>query len=140
MAKDILVVDDEEDIRELVSGILEDEGFSVRKAGNSDAALGLIGERRPSLVFLDIWLQGSRLDGLQLLELVKSKHPHLPVVMISGHGNIETAVSAIKSGAYDYIEKPFQADRLVLIAQRALEASRLQREVRDLRERSTDSY
>ena len=140
MAKDILVVDDEEDIRELVSGILEDEGFSVRKAGNSDAALGLIGERRPSLVFLDIWLQGSRLDGLQLLELVKSKHPHLPVVMISGHGNIETAVSAIKAGAYDYIEKPFQADRLVLIAQRALEASRLQREVRDLRERSTDSY
>ena len=140
MAKDILIVDDEEDIRELVAGILEDEGFSVRTAGDSDKALATISERRPSMVFLDIWIQGSKLDGLQLLDIIKEKNPDIPVVMISGHGNIETAVSAIKSGAYDYIEKPFQADRLVLIAQRALEASRLKREVRDLRQRTSDSY
>ena len=140
MAKDILIVDDEEDIRELVAGILEDEGFAVRTAGDSDKALAAIGERRPSMVFLDIWIQGSKLDGLQLLDIIAEKHPDIPVVMISGHGNIETAVSAIKSGAYDYIEKPFQADRLVLVAQRALEASRLKREVRDLRQRTSDSY
>ncbi|MFN0263661.1 sigma-54-dependent transcriptional regulator [Tepidamorphus sp. 3E244] len=140
MAKDILIVDDEQDIRELVAGILEDEGYSVRTAGDSDSALAAIAERRPSMAFLDIWIQGSKLDGLQLLDEIKKRHADLPVVMISGHGNIETAVSAIKSGAYDYIEKPFQADRLVLIAMRALEASRLHREVRDLKQRSTDSY
>ncbi|ESR27202.1 sigma-54-dependent transcriptional regulator [Lutibaculum baratangense] len=139
MAKDILIVDDEADIRELVGGILEDEGFQARAAKNSDEALREIGSRRPSLVFLDIWLQGSRLDGLEILELIKQDHPDLPVVMISGHGTIETAVAAIKEGAYDFIEKPFQADRLVLVAQRALEASRLKREVRDLRERSGEA-
>ncbi len=136
MATDILVVDDEADIRDIVSGILSDEGHGTRTARNSDEALSLIGARRPHLVFLDIWLQGSRLDGLQLLEIVKEQHPTLPVVMISGHGNIETAVSAIKMGAYDFIEKPFKADRLVLVADRALEASRLKREVSDLRVRA----
>jgi Response regulator containing CheY-like receiver, AAA-type ATPase, and DNA-binding domains len=139
MASDILIVDDEEDIRELVAGILEDEGHGTRMAGNADDALRLVGERRPSLVFLDIWLQGSRLDGLALLEEIKGRHPDLPVVMISGHGNVETAVAAIKRGAYDYIEKPFKADRLLLIADRALEASRLKQTVKELKIRSGDS-
>lgn len=136
MRSDILVIDDETDIRELVAGILEDEGHTARSAKDSDSALAEIEARRPALVFLDIWLQGSKLDGLELLDIVKEQHPELPVVMISGHGNIETAVSAIKRGAYDFIEKPFKADRLVLIAQRALEASKLKREVQDLRERT----
>jgi two-component system nitrogen regulation response regulator NtrX len=140
MASDILVVDDEADIRELISGILEDEGHRTRTAKDSDETLTAIEERRPSLVILDIWLQGSKLDGLDLLDRIKKAHPDLPVVIISGHGNIETAVAAIKRGAYDYIEKPFKADRLVLIATRALEASRLKRENRELRERSTYSF
>ncbi len=134
MASDILIVDDESDIRELVAGILQDEGYTTRTARNSDEALNAIVSRRPSLVFLDIWLQGSKLDGLQLLESVKREHPELPVVMISGHGNIETAVAAIKNGAYDFIEKPFKADRLVLVAERALETSRLKREVKELKQ------
>jgi two-component system nitrogen regulation response regulator NtrX len=136
MSADILIVDDEADIRELVGGILDDEGHRTRTAGSSDEALASVEARRPHLVFLDIWLQGSRLDGLQVLDVIKEQHPELPVVMISGHGNIETAVSAIKRGAYDFIEKPFKADRLVLVAERALEASRLKREVRELRTRS----
>src|SRR3954447_914540 len=139
MSSDILIVDDEADIRELVAGILEDEGHRARTAGSSDEALAAIEARRPHLVFLDIWLQGSRLDGLQVLDLVKAQHPDLPVVMISGHGNIETAVSAIKRGAYDYIEKPFKADRLVLVAERALEASKLKREVAELKQRSGET-
>jgi two-component system nitrogen regulation response regulator NtrX len=134
MAADILIVDDEADIRELVSGILQDEGYTTRTARDSDEALGAVAGRRPNLVLLDIWLQGSRLDGLQLLDNMKQEHPDLPVVMISGHGNIETAVAAIKKGAYDFIEKPFKADRLVLVADRALETSRLKREVRDLKQ------
>ncbi|MET3892244.1 two-component system nitrogen regulation response regulator NtrX [Bosea sp. OAE506] len=139
MSADILVVDDEADIRELVAGLLEDEGYRTRKASSADEALVAIAARRPNLVFLDIWLQGSRLDGLQVLELIKESHPDLAVVMISGHGNIETAVSAIKSGAYDFIEKPFKADRLVLVAERALEASRLRREVRELKKGSVQA-
>ncbi len=139
MSADILVVDDEVDIRDLVAGLLEDEGYRTRKAGSADEALAAIAARRPNLVFLDIWLQGSRLDGLQVLEIIKENHPDLAVVMISGHGNIETAVSAIKSGAYDFIEKPFKADRLVLVAERALEASRLRREVRELKTRSVQA-
>ncbi|HZA01751.1 MAG TPA: sigma-54 dependent transcriptional regulator, partial [Hyphomicrobiaceae bacterium] len=139
MASDILVVDDEADIRELVSGILEDEGHRCRLARDSDEALRTIEERRPNLVILDIWLQGSRLDGLEVLSIIKRIHPDLPVVIISGHGNIETAVTAIKRGAYDYIEKPFKADRLVLVTLRALEASQLRREVKHLKERSTQS-
>ncbi len=133
MASDILIVDDEADICELVAGLLQDEGYATRTARDSDSALNEIKSRRPNLLFLDIWLQGSRLDGLQLLDSVKEQHPELPVVMISGHGNIETAVAAIKRGAYDFIEKPFKADRLVLVADRALETSRLRREVKDLK-------
>jgi two-component system nitrogen regulation response regulator NtrX len=136
MAGEILVVDDEADIREIVAGILDDEGYRTRTAKNADEALEAIETRRPNLVFLDIWMQGSRLDGLQLLDVVKERHPDVPVVMISGHGNIETAVSAIKRGAYDYIEKPFKADRLVLVAERAIETSRLKRQVRELTQMS----
>jgi two-component system, NtrC family, nitrogen regulation response regulator NtrX len=138
MASDILVVDDEADIRELVCGILDDEGHETRSAHDADSALAAISDRVPRLVFLDIWLQGSRLDGLALLDEIKSRYPELPVVMISGHGNIETAVSAIRRGAYDFIEKPFKADRLVLVAERALETSNLRKEVSDLKRRSGD--
>src|SRR5271157_4342454 len=135
MVADILIVDDEDDIRDLVAGILEDEGHGARRARDSDEAIAAIEARRPHLILLDIWLQGSKLDGLQLLEAIKSQNPSVPVVMISGHGNIETAVTAIKLGAYDFIEKPFKADRLILIAERALETSRLKREVNDLKTR-----
>jgi two-component system nitrogen regulation response regulator NtrX len=136
MALDILIVDDEDDIRDLIAGILEDEGYEARQAHDADSALNEIARRRPSLVFLDIWMQGSRLDGLQLLDVLQTQHPEMPVVMISGHGNIETAVSAIRRGAYDYIEKPFKIDRLLLITQRAMEATRLKTEIAELRERS----
>lgn len=139
MASDILIVDDEADIRDLVAGILDDEGHETRTAHDADSALAAIAARVPRLVFLDIWMQGSRLDGLELLEELQRLHPGLPVVMISGHGNIETAVAAIRSGAYDFIEKPFKADRLILIAERALENSKLKREVSDLRKRSGDT-
>lgn len=138
MATDILVVDDEMDIRELVAGILEDEGHGTRTAACSDTALSAVKERRPTMVFLDIWLQGSALDGLELLDEIKKLHPELPVVMISGHGNVETAVSAIKRGAYDFIEKPFKSDRLLLITQRALENSSLKKQVRELQQKSAD--
>jgi two-component system, NtrC family, nitrogen regulation response regulator NtrX len=134
MSADILIVDDEADIRDLVAGILNDEGFTTRTARDSDSALAEIANRRPNLVFLDIWLQGSKLDGLQLLEQIKRDHADMPVVMISGHGNIETAVAAIKRGAYDFIEKPFKSDRLILVATRALETSRLKREVKELKQ------
>jgi two-component system, NtrC family, nitrogen regulation response regulator NtrX len=120
MVSDILIVDDEPDIRELVAGILDDEGFTTRTARDSDSALTEIANRLPHLVFLDIWLQGSKLDGLELLEEIKRDHPDLPTVMISGHGNIETAVAAIKRGAYDFLEKPFKSDRLIMVATRAL--------------------
>ncbi|MEM9471585.1 MAG: sigma-54 dependent transcriptional regulator [Pseudomonadota bacterium] len=139
MAVDLLIIDDEEDIRELIGGILEDEGYEARLAGNSDAALAAIAERRPAMVILDIWLQGSRLDGLDLLIEIKKVHTDLPVVIISGHGNIETAVSAIKRGAYEYIEKPFKADRLIHVVGRALENSRLKRENEQLRNQSGES-
>jgi two-component system nitrogen regulation response regulator NtrX len=130
---DILVVDDEADIRELVSGILQDEGYNVRTAHDSDAALAAFRARKPSLLVLDIWMQGGGLDGLELLDVVKELDPDMPVVMISGHGNIETAVSAIKRGAYDFLEKPFKSDRLLLVVERALEAANLRRENRQLR-------
>jgi Response regulator containing CheY-like receiver, AAA-type ATPase, and DNA-binding domains len=136
MAHDILIVDDEADIRALIAGILEDEGYSTREAGNSDEALEAIRARRPSLVVQDIWLQGSAMDGLGILAEIKRDHPDVPVVMISGHGNIETAVEAIKLGAYDFIEKPFQADRLLIIVERAVEAANLRRENRELRLRA----
>ena len=136
MANDILIVDDEADIRILVSGILEDEGYQTRQAANSTEALSIIEARRPNLVLLDIWLQGSPLDGLEILHEIMKEHPTIPVVMMSGHGTIETAVSAIREGAYDFIEKPFNADRMVLIVERAIEASRLRRENEELRLRA----
>src|ERR1700761_1115994 len=136
MASDILVVDDEADIRALMCGILEDEGYQTRQAGNSNEALVAIRSRQPSLVVLDIWLQGSELDGLEILKIVKRELPQLPVVMISGHGNIETAVAAIKIGAYDFIEKPFKSDRLLIIVERAIEAARLRRENEELKIRT----
>jgi two-component system, NtrC family, nitrogen regulation response regulator NtrX len=135
MTDEILIIDDEADIRDLVAGLLEDEGYRTRTDGTAEGALRLIAERPPHLVFLDIWLQGSAMDGLQVLTKIKEQWPDLPVVMISGHGNIETAVSAIRAGAYDFIEKPFKADRLILVAQRALETSHLKRTVRDLKTR-----
>ncbi len=138
MSIDILVVDDEEDIRELVSGILEDEGFSPRTAADATSALAAVRERMPALVILDVWLQNSAMDGIEILEELKKVHPDLPVVIISGHGTIETAVAAIKKGAYDFVEKPFNADRLVLAVNRALEAARLQRENTELRARTPD--
>lgn len=139
MALDILIIDDEEDIRDLISGILEDEGYETRLAFDADSALQQITHRRPNLVFMDIWMQGSRLDGLQLLDELHTQHPELPVVMISGHGNVETAVSAIRRGAYDYIEKPFKIDRLLLVTQRALETSRLRSENAELKENSPNT-
>ncbi|OHC74316.1 MAG: sigma-54-dependent Fis family transcriptional regulator [Rhodospirillales bacterium RIFCSPLOWO2_12_FULL_58_28] len=136
MAHDILIVDDESDIRTLVSGILEDEGYLPREAADGAEALAGIETRRPSLVLLDIWLQGSKLDGIGILEIIKNNHPDLPVVMMSGHGTIETAVKAINLGAYDFIEKPFKSDRLIMIITRAVETARLKRENEELRRRA----
>jgi two-component system nitrogen regulation response regulator NtrX len=133
MAADILVVDDEADIRTLIAGILDDEGYETRSAASSTAAMEAVRQRRPNLVVLDIWLQGSELDGLQLLDVIKREHPSLPVLMISGHGNVETAVAAMKLGAFHYIEKPFKADHLLLLVQRAIEDAKLRREHEDLR-------
>ncbi len=136
MARDILIVDDEADIRMLIAGVLGDEGFTTREAANSDETLSLLRQRRPSLVILDIWLQNSTLDGMQVLEVIQESWPDVPVVMISGHGNIETAVNAIKRGAFDFIEKPFKADRLIVTIERALENARLRRENEELRARA----
>ena len=128
MALEVLVVDDEADIRELVSGVLEDEGYAVRAAGDSGAALSAVEDRRPSMVLLDVWLQGSRMDGLQLLQEIKRRDPTIPVLMISGHGNLDTAVAAVREGAVDFIEKPFEAERLIYLVDRATETERLRRE------------
>ena len=133
MGLDILVVDDEEDIRELVAGVLEDEGYSPRTAGDSDTALAAIADRRPSLVLLDVFLKGSRLDGLDLLDEIKRRDPSQPVLVISGHGNLDTAVAAIRRGAADFIEKPFEAQRLLLLVSRATETERLRAEYQTLR-------
>lgn len=136
MTCDILIVDDEADIRDLIAGILEDEGYEVRVAGDGDAAIEALRQRRPSLVILDIWLHGSRIDGLEVLSVIKAIDEDLPVVVISGHGTIETAVAAIRKGAYDFMEKPFKADRLLLVISRALETARLRRENDALRAQS----
>lgn len=128
MALDILIVDDERDIRELVSGVLSDEGYECRTAGDSRAALEAIDERRPSLVLLDVWLHGSQMDGLEVLDEIKKREPQLPVIIFSGHGNIDTAVSAVSRGAMDFLEKPFEAERLLLLVERATETERLRRE------------
>ena len=135
MALDILIVDDEADIRELVAGVLGDEGFETRTAAHAEGALAALAERRPSLVILDVWLQGSSMDGIELLDAMKARDPTLPIVVISGHGNLDTAVAAIKRGAYDYIEKPFQAEPLLLVVRRATETERLRREYEALKER-----
>lgn len=135
MKADILIVDDEEDIRALIQGILEDEGYKTREAAHAKAAYAQIEKGAPDLIILDIWLQGSDQDGMQILASVKQAHPYVPVLMISGHGTIETAVNAIKQGAYDFIEKPFKADRLLLMIQRALETSSLKRENDTLRKK-----
>jgi two-component system nitrogen regulation response regulator NtrX len=136
MAHDILIVDDEADIRVLTSGILQDEGYQTREAAGSADALSAVESRRPSLVLLDIWLQGSEMDGLSILKVLKRDHPAIPVLIMSGHGNIETAVTAIKDGAYDFIEKPFKANRLIVLVDRAIEADRLRRENEELRLRA----
>lgn len=133
MALEVLVVDDEADIRELVSGVLEDEGYEVRTAADSTATLEAIEDRRPSMVLLDVWLQGSRLDGLQVLQEIKRRDSTLPVLMISGHGNLDTAVAAVREGAIDFIEKPFEAERLIYLVNRATETDRLRRENETLR-------
>lgn len=133
MALDVLVVDDEADIRDLVSGVLEDEGYAVRTAGDSNATLEAIEDRRPSMVLLDVWLQGSRLDGLQLLQEIKRRDSTIPVLMISGHGNLDTAVAAVREGAIDFIEKPFEAERLLYLVGRATETDRLRRENESLK-------
>ena len=136
MNKDILIVDDEADIRALIRAILEDEGYQVREAENSQTALKHIEERTPDLAILDIWLQESDDDGIEILKHIKAGHPLTPVLMISGHGTIETAVNAIKLGAYDFIEKPFKSDRLLLMIERALEISELKKENKTLKERN----
>ncbi|MEC8040920.1 MAG: sigma-54 dependent transcriptional regulator [Pseudomonadota bacterium] len=135
---DILIVDDEKDIRELISDILEDEGFTTRLAGNSDEAMNEINGEPPALIILDIWLKDSRMDGIDILKTVKRDNPDVPVVIISGHGNIEIAVAAIKQGAYDFIEKPFNIDQLLVVIRRAMETSRLRRENQKLRRKDSN--
>ena len=135
MANEILIVDDEADIRTLIQGVLEDEGYQTQAVGTDASALQALREKRPSLVILDIWLQGSKMDGIALLEQIKKEYPYIPVVMISGHGTIEAAVSAIKKGAYEFIEKPFKADRLLLVVSRAIEAAQLRRENEEFKQR-----
>ena len=135
----ILIVDDERDIRELIGDILKDEGYAVRLAGNSDECMAEIGAEAPALMILDIWLKDSQMDGIDILKTVKRDNPDVPVVIISGHGNIEIAVAAIKQGAYDFIEKPFNIDQLMVVVSRAMETSRLRRENTDLRRRDVTS-
>ena len=140
LTNDILVVDDETDIRLLIKGILNDEGLSVRESANADETFKAISARRPNLVILDIWLKNSTMDGMQILQSLRKDFPDVPVIMISGHGNIQTAVEAIKIGAYDFIEKPFKADRLILQVQHALDAARLKRENDELKFRVGADY
>ena len=134
---DILVVDDERDIRELISDILEDEGYSTRKAANCDECMAEFEAEPPALLILDIWLKDSEMDGIDILKTVKRDFPEVPVVIISGHGNIEIAVAAIKQGAYDFIEKPFNIDQLMVVIRRAMETSRLRRENTDLKRKDS---
>ncbi|WP_067731894.1 nitrogen assimilation response regulator NtrX [Novosphingobium naphthalenivorans] len=134
MALEILIVDDERDIRELVAGVLSDEGYECRTAGDSEAALAAIDARRPSLVLLDVWLHGSPMDGLEVLDAIKAREPELPVIIFSGHGNIDTAVAAISRGAVDFIEKPFEAEKLLHLVGRATETERLRRENAQLKQ------
>jgi two-component system nitrogen regulation response regulator NtrX len=139
MPLDVLIVDDEADIREIASDILKDEGYTTRTAANSSDVFAKISERVPGAVILDVWLQGSDLDGLGILEILKSRYPQLPVIVISGHGNIETAVSAIRMGAYDYLEKPFKEDKLLLTLSRAIENTKLKHENAALKKQNVDA-
>jgi len=139
MSQDILIVEDEDDIRDMISGILEDEGYDVRQVSTSDAGLLEVKSRTPSLVILDVWLKGSTMDGIEFLDHLKGSNPDLPVIIISGHGSVETAVAAIRKGAYDFIEKPFKADRLILTASRALENAKLRQENIELKGKVTSS-
>jgi two-component system nitrogen regulation response regulator NtrX len=132
---DILIVDDERDIRELISDILADEGFESRLAGSSEECMSALAASLPSLLILDIWLKDSHMDGIDILKIAQRDHPQVPVVIISGHGNIEIAVAAIKQGAYDFIEKPFNIDQLLVIVQRAMETAKLRRENLSLKQR-----
>ena len=134
---DILIVDDERDIRELIGDILEDEGFTTRLAGGSDECMAALNDEPPALMILDIWLKDSRMDGIDILKTVKRDNPGIPVVIISGHGNIEIAVAAIKQGAYDFIEKPFNIDQLLVVIRRAMETSRLRRENQQLKRKES---
>ncbi len=136
---DILIVDDERDIRELIADILKDEGYTTRLAGNSDDCMKQVNAEPPALMILDIWLKDSRMDGIDILKTVKRDNPDIPVVIISGHGNIEIAVAAIKQGAYDFIEKPFNIDQLMVVVSRAMETSRLRRENLQLKRGETGS-
>lgn len=136
MKHDILIVDDQKDIRTMLSGILRDEGYNTREAENSHQALESIKMSRPHLIIMDIWLNDSRFDGLEILDIIKQEHPSLPVVMISGHGNIETAVNTLKKGAYDFIEKPFQTDRLLSVVARGIEVFQMTEELRELRSKN----
>jgi len=138
MSLDVIVIDDEADIRDLVSDILKDEGFSTRTAANSNQAFKLIADKIPAAIILDIWLEGSDLDGLGILEIVKKRYPLMPVIVISGHGTLDTAISAIKMGAYDYLEKPFTYDKLIIVLKRACEATKLKRENLDLKSKVID--
>lgn len=139
MALDILIVDDERDIRELVAGVLSDEGYECRTAADSTSALQAVDEKRPSLVLLDVWLHGSQMDGLEVLDAIKAREPELPVIIFSGHGNIDTAVSAVSRGAMDFIEKPFEAERLLLLVERATETENLRRENSRLRAKTVET-
>jgi two-component system nitrogen regulation response regulator NtrX len=140
MFGDVLIIDDERDICDLVAGVLEDAGYEARVAFDSDSALREITKRRPAMVLLDVWLQGSRLDGLEILSILHERYPDLPVVVISGHGNIDTAVTAIRNGAYDYLEKPFKSDKLLVTVRRAIESARLLRENTELKRRASVQF
>ena len=137
---DILIVDDEKDIRELISEILIDEGFSTRLSSNSAECLSQVSSAPPSLLILDIWLKDSNMDGIDILKKVKVDYPQVPIVIISGHGNIEIAVSAIKQGAYDFIEKPFNVEQLLVVVRRAMETSSLRQENKELKQKDTVEY
>src|SRR4051812_48211242 len=136
MSANILIVDDQDDIRMLIQGLLEDEGYTTRVAKDAQTAVKMIAAEAPDVVMLDIWLENSDMDGMALLKKLVKSHPDMPVIMISGHSSIETAVSAIQLGAYDFIEKPFKADRMLVLTQRAIEAGRLRRENQELRLRT----
>ena len=138
MKYDILIVEDEDDIREMIGGILEDDGYAVRLTATSTEAINSLKSRKPSLMILDVWLKGSVMDGIELLDSIKKSHPNMPVIVISGHGTVETAVSAIRKGAYDYIVKPFKADKLLVTCKRALENARLKSENEELKGKTSN--